>query len=70
MKVSVNGQVVDVFSGATVGDVLRSYSRDEFKQVERNEKKVYDRKGHVLELDGELMGGEELFVERKENPGC
>lgn len=70
MKVSVNGQEVEVFSGATVSDVLRRFSKKEFKLVEIHEKKVCDHRGNELELDGELRGGEELFVESVQKPEC
>ena len=62
MKIIVNGQEVEIFSGARVRDVLRKYSRAEWNLVKKNEKKVTDRYGHAVGLDGELNGGEELLV--------
>jgi sulfur carrier protein ThiS len=62
MKIRVNGQEVEIFSGAKVGDALRKYSRADWNLVRNNEKKVTDRYGQEVGLDGELNGGEELRV--------
>ena len=62
MQIKVNGQTIEIFAGARVRDVLRKYSRAEWALVEKNEKKVVDRYGHEVGLDGELNGGEELFL--------
>lgn len=62
MHVKVNGKTIEVFSGARVMDALRRYSRAEWKQVQANKKKVYDVHGHEVAPDGELGGGEELFI--------
>jgi hypothetical protein len=62
MQIKVNEQIIEIFSGARVRDALRKYSRAEWKQVQKNEKKVCDRHGHEIGLDGELNGGEELLI--------
>jgi sulfur carrier protein ThiS len=62
MQIKVNGQAVEIFSGARVRDVLLKYSGSELKLVQKNEKKVCDRSGHEVGLDGELSGGEEFFI--------
>jgi hypothetical protein len=62
MQIKVNGQAIEIFSGAKVKDALRMYSSSELKRVKRNEKKVCDRHGHEVGLDGELSGGEELVI--------
>jgi sulfur carrier protein ThiS len=62
MQIKVNDQTIEIFSGACVKDVLRKYSRSEWKLVQKNEKKVCDRHGHEVSLDGELSGGEEFFI--------
>ena len=66
MQIKVNGQAIDIFSGARVKDALRKYSRSELKLVRKNQKGVFDRHGHEVALDGELNGGEELFVKSSE----
>ncbi len=62
MLITINGKTIEIFAGARVMDVLRRYSRAEWKQVQANRKKVYDAHGHEVALDGELDGGEELFI--------
>jgi len=62
MQIKVNGQPIEIFSGARVKDVLRKYSGSELKLVRKNKKKVCDRRGHEVDLGGELSGGEEFFI--------
>jgi hypothetical protein len=62
MQIKVDGQVIEIFSGAKVVDVLRKYSRAEWKRVQKNKKKVCDRHGHEVDLQGELNGGEEFIL--------
>ncbi len=62
MKVSLNGQEIDLFTGATVRDGLQRLSPQELRAVEQGEKRVYDRWGNEVALDGELSGGERLEV--------
>ena len=66
MQIKVNDQVIEIFSGARVKDLLRKYSSAEWKLVQKNEKKVCDRHGHEVTLDGELSGGEEFFIKNVE----
>lgn len=66
MQIKVNDQVIEIFSGARVKDLLRKYSSAEWKLVQKNEKKVCDRHGHEVALDGELSGGEEFFIKNVE----
>ena len=68
MQIKVNEQTIKIFSGARVRDVLRKYSRAEWKLVQKNEKKVCDRHGHEVGLDGELSGGEEFFIKECATP--
>jgi len=37
MKIKVNGEVVEIFKGAQVKDVIRSYSESEYKKVNLNQ---------------------------------
>jgi hypothetical protein len=62
MQVKVNGQPVEIFAGAKVKDVLRRYSRSEWKRVRDGGSQVCDKHGHEVGLDGELSGGEELIT--------
>ena len=40
MKIKVNGQEIEIFSGARVKDALLKYSGAELKLVKKNKKKV------------------------------
>jgi len=62
MQIKVNDQTVEIFVGAKVRDVLRKYSSAEWILVRKKEKKVTDGYGHEVGLDGELNGGESLFI--------
>jgi hypothetical protein len=62
MQIKVNGRTVEVFAGARVRDVVRKYSRDEWALVKSGRKAVTDGRGHEVGWDGELSGGEELFL--------
>jgi sulfur carrier protein ThiS len=67
MQIKVNDQTIEIFSGARVKDVLRKYSNSELKLVQKNKKKVCNRRGHEVALDGELSGGEEFFIKECES---
>jgi len=62
MNIKVNSKTIEIFSGARVADVLRKYSKITWKQVQNGYKTVLDGFGHEVALDGELNGGETLFV--------
>ncbi len=62
MQIKVNDQKIEIFAGAKVRDVLRKYSSTEWILVRKKEKKVTDAYGHEVGLDGELNGGESLFI--------
>ncbi len=62
MKIKMNGRTIETFAGARVGDVLRKYSPDAWAEVRKGGQAVFDDHGHEVALDGELGGGEELFV--------
>jgi hypothetical protein len=65
MKIKLNNQAIEIFSGAAVKDVVMMFSKDEWRQVQKSAKAVYDRHGHEVSLNGELAGGEELFIKDK-----
>jgi len=63
MKIKINDQSVEIFDGAKIGDVLRKFSPGEWKAVDSGKKKVVDRYGNTVSLNGELSGGETLRIE-------
>ena len=62
MKIKVNDEVVEIFQGAQVKDVIRSYSESEYKKVKKGEKIIEDPNGNMVMPNGELMGNEEFFI--------
>lgn len=65
MKIKVNDEVVQIFHGAKVKDVIRSYSYDEYKKVKKGEKIIQDQHGNQVMPNGELMGNEEFYIVNK-----
>ncbi|MBM3293091.1 MAG: bifunctional metallophosphatase/5'-nucleotidase [Candidatus Aminicenantes bacterium] len=68
MKIKVNDKTIEIFAGARVEDALRKYSPAEWALVRNKEKKVSDRCGHEVGLDGELAEGEELVITAGSRP--
>lgn len=62
MKIKVNGEIVEIFKGAQVKDVIRSYSEEEYNKVQKGEKIIEDPDGNMVMPNGELMGNEEFFL--------
>jgi hypothetical protein len=67
MKIKVNDEVVEIFQGAQVKDVIRSYSNKEYKKVKKGEKIIQDQHGNMVMPNGELIGDEEFFIVDKDN---
>lgn len=63
MEILVNGELVKVFEGAKVKDVVRKYSSKEFNEILRGKKIVLDARGHEVGLDGELSGREVFQIQ-------
>ncbi len=62
MRVYLNKKGVDIFQGATLGDVLLAYSKRSFKLVKSGYLAVYDRFGFVTEPDGPASDGQQFFL--------
>lgn len=62
MEVRVNGEVVKIFEGAKVKDVVRRFSTKEYNEILQGKKKIVDARGHQVGLDGELSGLEEFQI--------
>lgn len=65
MDIRVNGEIVKIYEGAKVKDVLRKYSTAEYNAVARGQKIVVDARGHEVGLDGELTGREDFQTREK-----
>lgn len=62
MNVTVNGEKVEIFQGATVKDALRAWSADSLKAVKNGASRVTDKRGREIMLDGALSDGQALMV--------
>lgn len=61
MKVKVNGELISIFSGAKVRDVVRKYSSEKYEQIVAGKKKVVDKQGHQVLLSGEITAADQEF---------
>lgn len=62
MKVTINGTPLEIFQGATVGDVLRKFSKELYTKVSKGKYSVQDHRAYELCLKGELAGGEKIVI--------
>jgi 2',3'-cyclic-nucleotide 2'-phosphodiesterase (5'-nucleotidase family) len=69
VKVFLNGTELDIFSGCQVKDVVRKYSNAVYKEVLAGSKIVVDKHNNQVLLDGEITGGESLFIKTKKGKG-
>jgi hypothetical protein len=69
MKVFVNGKEIQIFQGATVKDIILSYSEKSYKRLKGGFLGVYDRFGFLTEPDGPVMEGQQFYlkVRKKQN---
>lgn len=62
MKILINDQMIEIFEGARLQDAVRKYSETELKLIKKEAKKIVDREGNPLALDGELSDGEYFYI--------
>jgi len=67
VKIMMNNREVLIFSGATVADAVRAYSRRSAKLLENGKFRVFDQYGNQTEADGELTEGQKLFLKKREH---
>jgi len=65
MEIWVNNQKIDIFRGARVKNALQKYSEEEYRAVLSGSKQAADPDGHPLELDGELVQGDKITIDRR-----
>ena len=65
MIITINDREIELFDGALVKNVLLKYSPDEHKAVLSGEKKIVDKNGNPVDLDGELSAGAVLNIKNK-----
>ena len=66
MKVILNKHDIDIFKGATIGDLVLAYSAKSFKMMQAGKLCVYDRVGNRTEPDGPVYEGQMCFLKRVE----
>ncbi len=62
MIVTINNREIEVFAGAKVKNALSKYAQKEYRAVAAGEKKIVDKNGNPVDLDGALSEGSKLFV--------
>jgi hypothetical protein len=62
LRVQINNEVIELFEGARVKDAVRKYSRTDLNRIESNTRKIVDRYGNRLALDGELSDGDDFYI--------
>jgi sulfur carrier protein ThiS len=62
MKVMIDNQEIEIFTGAKVKNALSKYAQKEYKAVQAGEKKIVDKNGNPVDLNGALSEGSKLFV--------
>ncbi|MCX6273481.1 MAG: hypothetical protein NTU44_20110 [Bacteroidetes bacterium] len=67
MKIIINNHEINIFRGATVADVIRSYSKRSFIHWKRKRLVAYDRFLNKLEPDGELTEGQVVQLKKTNN---
>ena len=65
MKVFVDGDNVEIFSGAIISDILRLYSEEVYENVLSGKKKVFDEYDNNISLDGAASPGSKYFIREK-----
>jgi len=62
MKVFIEKNELEIFVGASVADILRMYSEEEYKNVNLGKKIVYDEFDNIVCLDGEAQARAKYFI--------
>jgi hypothetical protein len=65
MKVFIEENELEIFVGASVADVLRMYSEEEYKNVNLDKKIVYDEFENRVYLDGEVQAKAKYFIRNR-----
>jgi hypothetical protein len=66
MKVTLNKNIIIIFKGATISDMVLAYSERSFKMLKSGKLCVYDRFGNLTEPDGPVYEGQLFFLKRAE----
>lgn len=67
MKIILDDEVVEIFSGARVKDVLLKFSSDALEAVVSKKLQVIDRWGNPVDLEGQLSENQQLHLQNIPN---
>ncbi len=67
MKVFIEENELEIFVGASVADILRMYSEEEYKNVNLGKKIICDEFDNVVYLDGEAQARAKYFIKNIRN---
>jgi hypothetical protein len=62
MTVLMNDNIIEIFAGARVQDVVLKYSREIYRSTISGEIIIIDKNDNPVELDGEVSGGQRLYT--------
>jgi len=62
MKAKINDQTIEIFKGAKIKDLLRSYSYQKYKEVKKGTAVLKDSGGNIANLDGEINNNQKYYI--------
>ena len=62
MTVRMNDKIIEIFTGATVKDVLLKYSKKKYQSALKGKMIVVDENNNPVELNGEVSEGQRLYI--------
>lgn len=68
LKLIINGCPLEIFEGATIGDAVRKFSGEVYKDVEQGNTDIKDLDGNKYYLSGALTGDEIFRIEKNSPP--
>ncbi len=68
MIIFVDDQEIEIFSGALVKDAVLKYSEKVYRDILHGKKQVNDKWKNEVELDGELIDHQHLYIKKNDNP--
>ncbi|HLP46470.1 MAG TPA: hypothetical protein VK186_18065 [Candidatus Deferrimicrobium sp.] len=63
MTVQMNDNVIEIFAGARVKDVLLKHSQEKYRSALCGEIIIVDKNGNPVDLDGEVSEGQRLYTQ-------
>jgi len=62
MTVLINDNVIEIFAGARVQDVILKYSHEKYRSALCGEIIIIDKNDNPVDLDGEVSDGQRLYT--------